>query len=101
MKTDKRKIRRGKLLLRWVVCECNTLLDVALQAFHAGLEEGLFVLVEVAEWVQGLLGSAGLFACQCSSSIGNGVLTPSSTGTEKKSQPVSLAMASPPGTPGR
>jgi len=27
--------------------------------------------------------------------------TPSSTGTEKKSQPVSLAIASPPGTPGK
>lgn len=28
-------------------------------------------------------------------------LTPSWMGTEKKSQPVSLAIASPPGTPGR
>jgi hypothetical protein len=28
-------------------------------------------------------------------------LTPSSMGTEKKSQPVSLAIPSPPGTPGR
>ena len=32
---------------------------------------------------------------------GEGRCTPSSTGTEKKSQPVSLAMASPPATPGR
>lgn len=85
----------------WVVRECNTLLNVALQAFDAGLEEALLVLVEVGEWVLSLLSPAGLFDCQYYSTIGREWLTPSSTGTEKKSQPVSLAMASPPGTPGR
>ena len=83
------------------MCKCNTLLDVALQAFHSGLEEGLLVLVEAGEWVVRLLSSAGLVACQRDSWTGSGILTPSSTGTEKKSKPVSLAIASPPGTPAR
>ena len=52
--------RRGRLLLRWVVRECNTLLDVALQAFHAGLKEGLLVLIEAGEWVVGLFSTASL-----------------------------------------
>ena len=67
------KERRELLLLGWVVRECNTLLDVALQAFHAGVEEGLLVLVEVGEWVLGLFSPAGLFACQYySANLGEG-----------------------------
>ena len=46
------------------MCECNALLNVPLQAFQTGLEESLLILIEVGEWVIGLLGSAGLFRCQ-------------------------------------
>ena len=56
--------QRGKLLLGWVVREFNTLGDVALQAFYTGLEEGLLVIIDVCEWVYGLLSTAGLFRCQ-------------------------------------
>jgi hypothetical protein len=45
------------------VCEADTLGDVTLQAFYGSLEEGLFVLVEVGEWVVGLLCSGSLFHC--------------------------------------
>jgi hypothetical protein len=50
----------GRLLLRWVVCEADAFCDVTLQAFYASFEEGLFVLVEVGEWVVGLLCSGSL-----------------------------------------
>lgn len=50
----------GRLLLWWVVCEADALCNVTLQAFHTGLEKGLFVLVEVGEWVIGLLCSGSL-----------------------------------------
>lgn len=46
----------------WVVREADALCDVALQAFDAGFEERLFVLVEVCKWVLGFLGSGGLVA---------------------------------------
>jgi len=60
--TEKERLR-GKLLLGWVVCEVDTLLDVALEAFYAGLEEDLLARVEVWEWVEGFFSSGGLFAC--------------------------------------
>jgi hypothetical protein len=91
----------GRLLLRRVVCEADAFGDVALQAFYAGLEEGLFVLVEAGEWVVGLLCSGSLSIVSKKPSGWEVRHTPSSTGTEKKSQPVSLTIASPPGTPGR
>ena len=50
----------GKLLLRWVVGESNTLLDVAFQAFHSSLEEALLVIVKVRKRVQSLLCTIGL-----------------------------------------
>lgn len=40
--------------------EVHTLGDVALKALHASLEEGLLVVVQVAEGAQGLLSSVGL-----------------------------------------
>jgi len=51
----------GRLLLRWVVREGDALGDIALQAFYTGLEECLFILIEVAEWVVCLFSSSGLF----------------------------------------
>ena len=50
----------GRLLLRWVVCEADAFCDVTLQAFYGSLEEDLFVLVEIGEWVVGLLCSGSL-----------------------------------------
>lgn len=49
--------RGEELLLGWVVGEVYALRDVALQALYTGLKEGLLVVVEVGEWVDGLLGS--------------------------------------------
>jgi hypothetical protein len=42
------------------MCECYTLVNVALQTFHAGLEQGLLILIKVGEGVQGFLGSIRL-----------------------------------------
>lgn len=52
----------GRLLLRWVVGELNTLCDVALESFYACLEECLFGIVNVGKWVDGLLNTGGLQA---------------------------------------
>jgi len=88
--------------LGWVVGEFYTLCDVTLQAFYSGFEEGLLAVVEVCERVLGLFGSGCLLRSQHEVlKDGGRELTPSSTGTEKKSKPVSLAIASPPGIPGR
>ena len=51
----------GRLLLGWVVREGDALGDIALQAFYTGLEECLFILIEVAEWVVCLFSSGCLF----------------------------------------
>jgi hypothetical protein len=60
------------------------------------------VLVCTADNVDGLLGTAGLENLLVAvSPTGPALLTPSSIGTEKKSVPVVLAIASPPATPGR
>lgn len=52
-----------RLLLRWVVGEGDALRNVALQAFYTSLEECLFVLVEVREWVESLLSTGRLKTC--------------------------------------
>ena len=78
--------------------------DVALETFDGLGEEGLFLVSYASEGVGGLFGTVGLRSLVCCfSSVRDKErkLTPSSMGTEKKSAPVSLAMASPPGTPGR
>lgn len=90
----------GRLLLRWVVCEADALCDIALQAFYASLKECLFALVEVGQGVVCLLCAGGLFLLAKSFDCGKRH-TPSSTGTEKNSQPVSLKISSPPGIPCR
>ena len=51
----------GLSLLWWVVNEVNPLLDAALQASLAGFKKLLFVGIDVAEDVVGLLGTTGLF----------------------------------------
>jgi hypothetical protein len=51
---------RGRLLLWWVVGECDTLGDVALEAFDASLEKSLFVVIEVCEWVLDFLDTGSL-----------------------------------------
>jgi hypothetical protein len=99
-------MRCGEASLLWSgVGEGDTLLDVALETINTGLEEGLLVVVEVAERVNGLLSTVCLYKTSAktihSYAWYGEVLTPSSIGTEKYSKPVSLAMASPPGTPGR
>lgn len=70
------------------------------------MNELLLLLGHTVEDVVGLLHAAGLYLLSASlaEKIRNhfeGMLTPRETGTEKKSTPVALAMASPPGTPGR
>ena len=64
-----KQLERGdkRVLLWWgVLDELNTLLDVALEALDASLEEGLLLLGNAAEDVGGLLGTVGLYrVCQC------------------------------------
>ena len=92
----------GRLLLWWVVGKVNTLCDVALESFYACLKECLLGVVDVTEWVDCLLNTRGLDELLVKvGQVHQARLTPSWMGTEKKSQPVSLAIASPPGTPGR
>ena len=82
--------------------ELDTLADVALEAGVASLEELLLVVVGGGDSVVGLGGTIGLIVVSFDSKSQNAQsLTPSSIGTEKKSQPVASAMALPPSTPGR
>lgn len=48
------------LLLRGVLNELNTLLDVALKALDASLQESLLLVGDTVEDVTGLLGTVGL-----------------------------------------
>ena len=89
----------GRLLLRWVVREGDTFRDVALQAFYSRLEESLFAVVEAGEWVVDFLCSGCLVLLGKVCLVKEGRHTPSSTGTEKNSRPVSLKTSSPPGIP--
>lgn len=52
--------REGVLLRRGVLDELNTLLDVALEALNAGLEELLLLVGDAVKDVDGLLGTVGL-----------------------------------------
>lgn len=54
---------KGYLLLRGVVGKVNTLLDVALKALDGSLEESLLLLSDVAEDVDSLLSTVGLWIC--------------------------------------
>jgi hypothetical protein len=54
---------KGYLLLRGVVGKVNTLLDVALEALDGSLEESLLLLGDVAEDVDSLLSTVGLWIC--------------------------------------
>lgn len=83
--------------------EGDTLGDVALETFNGSLQEDLLAVINISERVEGLLGTVRLrfllvfiYPCRVI-----GTRTPSSTGTEKKSQPVAFRTASPPGTPSR
>ena len=58
-----RKGIRGESLLRWVVSEVNTLLDVAFQALDASLKQSLLIFVDACKHINGLLGTAGLSFC--------------------------------------
>ena len=51
----------GELLLWWVVGEGDAFGDVALEAFDAGFQERLFVVVEVCEWVLDFLDTGCLW----------------------------------------
>lgn len=83
----------------------NTLLDVALEAGDGSLEELLLLVAEVTKDIGGLLGAVGLKEDELVDvftwRMAQGILTPSSMGTEKKSTPVFSAISLPPGTPGR
>ena len=50
----------GNLLLRRVVGESDTLLDVALQALDSSIEQSLLLIGDVGKDVDGLLGTIGL-----------------------------------------
>ena len=83
--------------------EGDALADVALEALDGLLQEALLLLGDALKRVLDLLGAVGLVHVSHAIFCGRVgmVLTPSSTGTEKKSTPTFLAIASPPGTPGR
>ena len=92
------------LLGWWVSHEINALGDVAFQALDGDVNQLPLLAVGFLEDIDCLLCSSGL------NSIGQyrnrclwkeDSLTPSSTGTEKKSHPIFFAISSPPETPGR
>ena len=62
-KGDISRKSKGYLLLRGVVGKVNTLLDVALEALDGSLEESLLLLGDVAEDVDSLLSTVGLWKC--------------------------------------
>lgn len=93
----------GSSLLRWIVNEIDAFVDATLETSLARFEKLLLVFADLTKDITSLFGTVGLVTISQSyvennSEIG---LTPSSTGTEKKSTPVSFAITSPPGTPGR
>lgn len=45
--------------------EVDTLLDVALESINSSLEESLLVVVEVCEWILGLLSTICLLLSAC------------------------------------
>jgi len=63
MREGVRKGIKGGSLLRWVVGEVNTLLDVAFQALNASRKQSLLVCVDACEHIDRLLGTAGLSFC--------------------------------------
>lgn len=93
----------------------DALLDVAFEALDSLTQELLLLLGDALQGVGGVLDAVGLHTHSVSQKKASFMnqkkfnicicrkckLTPSSTGTEKKSTPVALAMAAPPGTPGR
>jgi hypothetical protein len=94
------------LLCRRLLCEFNALLDLALEALDSGLHQGLLLVGDLAEGVDGLLDTVGLRYSLAEGGPSESLavekqLTPSSTGTEKKSTPTFSAISLPPGTPGR
>ena len=95
---------RGEEGLLWwrVLDKVDALLNVLLQFLIAALEELLLVRADVAKDIGSLLRTRGLRTISFESHFRErGKHTPNSTGTEKKSTPVSFAIASPPSTPGR
>lgn len=107
---DGRQTLRGQLEVRWVFLllwrvlnKADSLSNVALEAGLANLKEGLLPLVDLGEDVDDVLSTRWLYQIvSCNSGKryegirGMDILTPSSTGMEKYSRPVSLAMTSPP-----
>lgn len=84
----------------WVVCKGDTLGNVSTKSLNTCLEKLLLGVINVGERVLGLLGTSCLkIVLVQESRTKGGKLTPSSTGTEKNSRPVSFAISSPPGTP--
>lgn len=93
----------GKSLLSRCVGEGDALLNIALQTLDTRIKQLLLLVGNPGQGVDSFLNAVWLkFGSVKSLDRGNAVgLTPSSTGTEKKSQPVFSAIAAPPGTPGR
>jgi hypothetical protein len=88
--------------LRGVVGEADALLDVAPETRDTSFQQDLLLIGDITQDVNCLLSTVGLCrVSQLSFPTVKCGLTPSSTGTEKKSQPVFLAISLPPGTPGR
>ena len=98
-------MRYGKkdLLGGWVLREGNSLLDVVLETLDTSLNKFLLMSVGGSEDVVSLFSATRLETKESVQATlsERSMLTPSSTGTEKKSQPVSFAISSPPETPGR
>lgn len=107
---DGRQTLRGQLEVRWVFLllwrvlnKADSLSNVALEAGLADLKEGLLPLVDVGKDVDDVLSTRWLYQI-VSYSAGKSfkgipsmdIRTPSSTGMEKYSRPVSLATTSPP-----
>lgn len=82
--------------------KADALANIALEALNTLGQKSLLLLGDAFQGVDGLLGTVGLFDVSRNFHMSRKEEhTPSSTGTEKKSLPVCLAIASPPGTPGR
>lgn len=83
----------------------DSLLNVALETLDASIKQCLLLVRDAGQDIGGLLGTVGLGNIVSTVITrfcpGPGELTPSSMGTEKKSQPVFSAISLPPGTPGR
>lgn len=103
-KTVRGRKRGCHSLGRRVDDKLDALVDVRLETLVRDFEQLLLVVIGLANHIDDPLGTIGLkpeSQYHLRTRVPIGSLTPSSTGAAKNSVPVTLAMASPPSTPGR